>query len=122
MLLKFLNSIKNMLKPGGVVIGIIAGCNENDHIPASGVYKKDANGVITMEFSSEFIEEFGMIWFTEIDETQGVNSKVPCMFIKKQTYERAFKEVGFSNVDLYKAILPASIENVMVNSMKENAH
>jgi hypothetical protein len=58
MLLKFLESINRMLKPGGKLIGIIAGCNEKDHVSATGSYKKDGNGTTTMEFSSELVSEF----------------------------------------------------------------
>jgi SAM-dependent methyltransferase len=117
MLLKFLQSIHSMLKPGGKVIGMMGGCADTDHISAGGVLKKDSDGNFTIKFMSEQLNEFEIGWYTEIDETQGIESKAPCMFIKKQTYEKAFKEAGFESLDLFKAKVPDQIDSAGIQSL-----
>ena len=108
-----------MLKPGGRLIGMTGGCADADHISAGGVIKKDAQGNFSMEFFPEKLNEFEIGWYTEIDETQGIESKAPCVFIKKATYERAFKEAGFTNLDLYKAKLPENVDSEIIKSFSK---
>jgi len=67
-----------------------------------------------MEFFPELLNEFEIGWYTEVDETQGIESKAPAAFIKKSTYEKAFKEAGFVNLDLFKAKLPENVDNTII--------
>ena len=99
-----------MLKPGGVFLGMNAACAEADHINASVVLKKDSEGNYYLSFSPEMLNEFEVQWFTEGDDSQGIESKIPIVFIKKQTYERAFKEAGFTNVDIYAPQVPQDLD------------
>ena len=101
MLKQFLSNIFNMLKPGGIVFGMNGGVRYDDLCPKLITIYQTIEGKVKCEVQEQRVPEFNQVWFRETDDTTGLDSTIPFFFIKGQTYERAFQEVGFTDVKIY---------------------